>query len=100
MKNRERKNCHRLKYDNDEEKKKVIKRLSVVEGQIRGISTMVEEDRYCSDILIQLSSAENALRSLSNTILDHHMRTCVAPELQKGNQEAIDEMMAIIKRNK
>lgn len=61
---------------------------------------MVKENRYCSDILIQISSAENALRSLSNNILEHHMRTCITDEIQKGNKEAISEIMAIIKRNK
>ena len=100
MKNRERKNCHKLKYANAEEKKKIITRLSVIEGQIRGISSMIKENRYCSDILIQISSAENALRSLSNNILEHHMRTCINDEIQKGNKEAISEIMAIIKRNK
>ena len=84
MKNRERKNCHKLKYANAEEKKKIITRLSVIEGQIRGISSMIKENRYCSDILIQISSAENALRSLSNNILEHHMRTCITDEIQKG----------------
>lgn len=61
---------------------------------------MIKENRYCSDILIQISSAENALRSLSNNILEHHMRTCITDEIQKGNKEAISEIMAIIKRNK
>lgn len=61
---------------------------------------MIKENRYCSDILIQISSAENALRSLSNNILEHHMRTCITDEIQKGNKEAVSEIMAIIKRNK
>ena len=61
---------------------------------------MIKENRYCSDILIQISSAENALRSLSNNILEHHMRTCITDEIQKGNKEAISEIIAIIKRNK
>ena len=53
MQNKEKKNCHKLKYRNIEDKKKVLKRLAVIEGQIRGISNMVDEERYCSDILIQ-----------------------------------------------
>ncbi len=100
MKGRRKKNNHKIKFQNPEDKKKILKRLSVIEGQIRGISGMVNENRYCSDILIQISSAESALRSLSNNILENHMRTCIAEEIKKGNNEAIDEIMKIIKRNK
>lgn len=100
MKGRRKKSNHKIKFQNPEDKKKILKRLSVIEGQIRGISGMVNENRYCSDILIQISSAESALRSLSNNILENHMRTCIAEEIKKGNNEAIDEIVKIIKRNK
>lgn len=97
---RNKKNCHKLKYQTAEEKNKIIKRLAIIEGQIRGISGMIKEERYCKDILIQISSAEKALRSLSNNILENHMRTCITEEMKKGNEEAIDEIMDILKRNK
>lgn len=100
MQNREKKNCHRLKYYNSEDKKKVLKRLAVIEGQIRGISNMVDEERYCSDILIQISSVESALKSLSDSILENHMRSCMTDEIEKGNLEVIDEITTILKRNK
>lgn len=97
---RNKKDCHKLKYQNFEDKNKIIKRLAIIEGQIRGISDMVKKERYCKDILIQISSAEQALRSLSNNILENHMRTCITEEIKKGNKEAIDEIMDIIKRKK
>ena len=100
MQNREKKNCHRLKYYNSEDKKKVLKRLAVIEGQIRGISNMVDEERYCSDILIQISSVESALKSLYDSILENHMRSCMTDEIKKGNLEVIDEITTILKRNK
>ena len=100
MKNNERKKYHKLKFENPLEKKKIIKRLAVIEGQMRGIASMVEEDRYCTDILIQITSAEKALRSLSNYLLEHHLRTCITEEIQKGNLDAIDEIVTIIKRYK
>lgn len=100
MKNKEGKNCHKLKYDNSEDKKKILKRLSVIEGQIRGISGMIDEERYCSDILIQITSVERALKSLADNILENHMRTCIADEITKGNTEAIDEIITILKRSK
>ena len=96
----EKKKNHKLKYDNQEDKKKVLKRLAVIEGQIRGISNMVDEERYCSDILIQINSAERALKSLSDNILENHMRTCMADEIKKGNLEVIDEITTILRRNK
>ena len=98
--NNEKKNCHKITYRTPEDKKKILKRLSVIEGQIRGISQMISDDRYCNDILIQISSAERALKSLSDTILENHMYTCIAKEIKNGNTDAIDEIMAIIKREK
>ena len=91
---------HSIQYQNADDKKKILKRLSIIEGQIRGISQMVSDDRYCNDILIQISSAESALRSLSNNILENHMRTCVTDEIKKGNSGVIDEIINIIKRNR
>ena len=97
---KEKKDYHKIVYQNPDDKKKLIKRLSVIEGQIRGISGMISDDRYCNDILIQISSAESALRSLSNYILENHMRTCMTDEIKKGNTAVIDEIIDIVKRNK
>ena len=61
---------------------------------------MVDEERYCNDILIQISSAENSLKSLADSILENHMRTCMTDEIKKGNEEVIDEITTILKRNR
>ena len=100
MQDREKKNCHKLKYRNIEDKKTVLNRLAVIEGQIRGISNMVDEERYCSDILIQISSVESSLKSLADSILENHMRTCMTDEIKKGNLAVIDEITTILKRNR
>ena len=100
MQDRKKKNCHKLKYRNIEDKKKVLKRLAVIEGQIRGISNMVDEERYCSDILIQISSVERSLKSLADSILENHMRSCMTDEIKKGNLAVIDEITTILKRNR
>ena len=81
-------------------KKKTLKRLAIIEGQIRGISNMVDEERYCSDILIQISSVESSLKSLADSILENHMRTCMTDEIKKGNLAVIDEITTILKRNR
>ena len=82
-----------------EEDKKVIKaRLHRIEGQIKGILKMVDEDRYCDDILIQLSAVDKSIKSLANHILENHMYNCVTNEFEKGNLEIIDEVVNLFRR--
>lgn len=83
----------------DEETKKVLtNRLNRIEGQIRGIKKMVEEDKYCNDILIQLSAVENSVKSLSNHILENHLYICISNEIEEGNLEIVDELISLFKR--
>ena len=88
----------RKTYRGEEEKKQLINRVSMVEGQIRGIKKMIAEDTYCNDILIQLSAIENSIKSLSNTILENHLYSCVSKDLERGNLDAIDELISLFKR--
>jgi DNA-binding FrmR family transcriptional regulator len=69
----------------------LLKRLARVEGQIRGVSRMVEEDRYCIDVLTQISAVTTALESLALRILDDHVQHCVADALASGDQAAAQE---------
>ena len=82
----------------DEEKKNLIKRLNIVEGQVRGIKQMIEDDRYCGDVLIQMSAINKALESVENSILESHIANCVTYEIQSGNLDIIEEVMDLIKR--
>ena len=82
----------------EEEKKLITNRLSRIEGQIAGIKRMIEKDTYCNDVLIQLSAAQNSLKSLSNHILEKHLYSCVYNGLEKGNIEIIDELIGLFKR--
>ena len=70
----------------DEEKQKVLNRLKRVEGQIRGIQKMVEEDRYCVDILVQLSAVQSALKNTGLTITERHMKHCVTDAINSGRE--------------
>ena len=74
--------------------------MNIIEGQIRGVKQMIEDDRYCSDILIQLSAINKAVESLKNIILSSHVENCVVYEIQSGNLEIVDEMMELIMRIK
>lgn len=90
--------CEKSKHRTDEEKKKLNKRLNIIEGQIRGIKQMIEDDRYCADILIQLSAINKSLESVENSILESHIKSCVLSEIQNGNSDIIDEVMELFRR--
>ena len=81
--------------------KNVLQRLRNIEGQIRGLHRMVEDDKYCIDILTQISAARSALNSVGMKVLRRHIDTCVTAAIQgdgKSKEEMIDELMAVISR--
>lgn len=88
----------RKKKRSPEEQKKLIKRLKMAEGQIRGIQNMVENDAYCPDILIQVSAVTAALNSFNRELLSCHIRSCVSEDIRSGNDEAIDEFVKILQK--
>ncbi len=90
--------CIKKTYRGNEEKKIINNRLSRIEGQLRGIKRMVQEDVYCNDILIQLSAIENSVKSLSNHILENHLYSCVTKDLENRNTEIIDELIGLFKK--
>ncbi|GAA5417076.1 copper-sensing transcriptional repressor CsoR [Paraliobacillus ryukyuensis] len=82
-----------------EEKDKVINRLKRIEGQVRGIQKMVEDDRYCMDILVQISAIQAALKNVGFSVTERHMKHCVSDAIQKGEgQETIEELMNVLKQ--
>lgn len=88
----------RHKKRTPEEQKALVTRLKRVEGQIRGIERMVENDAYCPDILIQVSAATSALNSFNKELLQCHVRGCVAPDIRDGKDETIDELCRILQK--
>ena len=82
----------------ESEKKIINNRLNRIEGQVRGVKKMIEEDRYCDDALIQLSAIDKSVKSLANHILENHMQTCVLNDLENGNYEIIDEVVNLFRR--
>ena len=96
----EQKQCcsHRTKERSDKEYKDLIHRLNRVEGQVRGLKRMVEEDAYCTDILIQVSAVNAALNSFNKVLLANHIRTCVAEDIRAGKEETIDELVATLQK--
>lgn len=90
--------CKKIVHRSLDEKNDYIKRLNRIEGQVRGISKMIDGDRHCDDILIQISAACNALKSLGQEILLNHMKTCMVDDISAGNIDTIDEIMELCKR--
>jgi CsoR family transcriptional regulator, copper-sensing transcriptional repressor len=89
-------------YGYTKDKDALIKRLHRIEGQVRGVEKMVEDDRYCIDILTQIAAANTALEALALRILDDHVRHCVAGALTSGDEAdaatKTDELLAAVRR--
>ncbi len=90
--------CHKTKERSEKEYKDLIHRLNRVEGQIRGIKNMVEQDAYCTEILIQVAAASAALNSFTKVLLANHIKTCVAEDIRQGKDETIDELVSLIQK--
>ena len=85
----------RLSKTND--KDAIIKRLKRIEGQVKGIQKMVEDDRYCVDILTQISAIRSAINKVGSIILENHMKGCVSQSIKEGDsEEMINELMKTI----
>ena len=86
------------KQRDDAEKKDLITRLNRIEGQVRGVKTMMEEDRYCVDIVTQVSAIQAALNSFNKELLARHIKSCVSEDIRQGNEEAVDELCELLKK--
>lgn len=90
--------CTRLKHRTEDEKNNLIKRLKVIEGQVCGICKMIENDRYCDDVLIQISAVNNSLKSLGTEMLKNHLSTCVVKDIKEDKLEVIDDVMELFSK--
>lgn len=88
-------NC-RTKKRTDSEYKSLVNRLNRIEGQVRGIRNMVEEDAYCTDILMQVSAVTSALVSFNKELLNSHVRTCVLEDIKNDKIETLEELIEVI----
>lgn len=76
----------------------VQKRLNRAIGQLNGVKAMVDDNRYCGDVLMQLAAAQAAVHRVAEMLLQEHMETCVVEQVREGNLEAIDEVMGLIRK--
>ena len=96
------KNCCRQTKRDEEDKRQMIIRLNKIIGQMNGVKKMIEDDRYCVDILVQISAIRSAIDNVGTIILENHIKGCVSNDLKYGDEEqseaAIKELMDTIKK--
>ncbi len=88
----------RKKKRGETERRDLMNRLKRIEGQVRGLQRMLDEDAYCPDILTQASAVNSALNSFCTTLLASHIRTCVSEDIRAGRDETVDELMNTLQK--
>ncbi len=86
----------RTKERDEKEFKSLVNRLKRIEGQVRGIRGMVENDVYCTDILVQVAAVNAALNSFNKLLLANHIRTCVTDDIRAGKEETVEELLQVL----
>lgn len=82
----------------EKDKKKLVNRLSRIEGQIRGIKKMIENDAYCNDVLIQSAAVGAAINAFNRELLSNHIHSCVVRDIREGKDEVVDEVMVTLQK--
>ncbi|MBS5865606.1 MAG: metal-sensing transcriptional repressor [Coriobacteriaceae bacterium] len=82
----------------DELRGDVTRRINRAIGQLNGVKAMIDDNRYCGDVLTQLAAVESAVKAVSRMLLKEHLETCVVEQIQVGNTEVLDELMALLKK--
>ncbi|MFZ2756795.1 MAG: metal-sensing transcriptional repressor [Atopobiaceae bacterium] len=91
--------CHHKQTPRSEAlQKDVTCRLNRAIGQLNGVKSMIDDNRYCGDVLIQLAAAQSAIKAVSTEILQDHLETCVVERIQAGDTEVVDEVVQLLKR--
>lgn len=90
--------CCKKKFRSEEEQKSLTNRLNRIEGQIRGIKRMLEEDAYCTDIITQVAAATAALNSFNKELLSSHIKTCVTDDIISGKTETVDDLVKTLQK--
>ncbi len=90
--------CAKATERSDEQRRRLLNRLSRLEGQVRGVRKMVEEDAYCNDILVQTAAISAAINAFSREVLRSHLKSCVIRDIREGRDEVADELMETLER--
>ena len=88
----------KTKERTDKERRDLMNRLKRIEGQVRGIQNMLENDAYCADILVQVAAVNAALNSFNKVLLANHIKTCVTKDIKEGREETVDELVTVLQK--
>ena len=88
--------CSDQTLRDDKTKHDLIVRLNRIEGQIRGIKNMIENDAYCADVLVQSSAATAALNGFNKKVIENHVKGCVTRDIKQGKDEVVDELVDLL----
>lgn len=89
---------HKHTPRSEEMRRDLERRLNRVIGQLGGVKAMIDDNRYCGDVLTQLAAAQSALSSVSRIVLQNHLETCVVERVQQGDMQVVEELMGLIKK--
>ena len=90
--------CIKHKHREGKEYQNLLARLNRIEGQVRGVRSMVETDRYCVDILTQVSAIQSALNAFNKELLAQHIKSCVVDDIRAGKEEVVDELVVTLQK--
>lgn len=90
--------CCRKKVRSPKELKSLVTRLNRIEGQVKGLKNMIENDAYCTDILVQVSAVNAALNAFSKALLSSHIKTCVIDDIRSGKDDVVDDLLNTLQK--
>ena len=90
--------CCRAKERSEKEFKDLMNRLKRIEGQVKGVQRMLEDNAYCPDIMVQVSAINNALNSFNKVLLAEHLKTCGVDDIKAGREDTIEELTETLKK--
>ncbi len=88
----------KTKHRGDEELRSLMNRLSRIEGQVRGVRKMLEEEAYCTDILTQVTAIQAALNAFSRELLSNHIKSCVVEDIRNGSDAVVDDLVSTLQK--
>ena len=88
----------KTKHRESDEMRALANRLSRIEGQVRGVKKMLEEDAYCTDVLTQVAAIQAALNAFNKELLANHIRSCVVSDIRAGNDEVVEDLVVTLQK--
>lgn len=89
---------HKLMPRSDKDKKRLNSRINIIIGQLNGIRDMINDDRYCKDVIIQISAIDKSIKSLGNELLKSHMNSCIVDRIKNNDEDAVDEVVDLFSK--